>query len=65
MELAGPRRRRTVRIGGGFAFPGALLGAAVAVLASTPATTMPVALLGAAVIAGAWTLYRCYSRGTP
>jgi len=65
MELAGPRRRRIVRIGGGLTFPGALLGAAVAVLASTPATTMPVALLGAAVIAGAWTLYRCYSRRTP
>ena len=60
MELAGSRRRRTVRIGGGLAFSGAMLGAAVAVQASATATTIPVALLGAAVIAGAWTLYRCY-----
>ncbi len=64
MELAGPRRRPAVRIGGGLAFAGVLLGAAVAVLASATATTMPVALLGV-VIAGAWTLYRCYSRRTP
>jgi hypothetical protein len=64
MELAGPRRRRIVRIGG-LAFSGALLGAAVAVLASTAATIMPIALPGGAVIAGAWTLHRCYSRRTP
>ena len=63
MELAGPRRR-IVRIGGGLVFSGVLLGAAAAGLASAPATTMPVALLGV-VIAGAWTLYRCYSRRTP
>jgi hypothetical protein len=64
MELAGPRRQRAVRIGGGLAFAGVLLGAAVAVLASAAATTMPVALLGV-VVAGAWTLHRCYSRRTP
>jgi Phospholipid methyltransferase len=64
MELAGSRRRRAVRIGGGLAFAGVLLGAAVAVLASAAATTMPVALLGV-VAAGAWTLHRCYSRRTP
>jgi hypothetical protein len=65
MELAGPRRQRIVRIGGGLAFAGVLLGAAVAVLASATATTLPLALLGAVVIAGAWTLHRCYSRRTP
>lgn len=65
MELAGSRRRRTVRIGGGLAFLGAMLGAAFAILASANATAMPVALLGAAVVAGAWALHRCYSRRTP
>jgi hypothetical protein len=65
MELAGPRRQRIVRIGGGLAFAGVLLGAAVAVLASATATSLPLALLGAVVIAGAWTLHRCYSRRTP
>lgn len=64
MELAGSRRRRIVRIGGGLAFSGVLLGAAFAVLASATTTTMPVALLGVGV-AGVWTLYRCYSRRTP
>ena len=65
MELAGSRRQRLVRISGGLAFSGVLLGAAFAILASAKATTMPVALLGAAAIAGAWTLYCCYSRRTP
>lgn len=64
MELAGPRCR-AVRIGGGLAFAGAMVGAAVAVLASATVTTMTVALPGVAVVAAAWALYRCYSRRTP
>jgi hypothetical protein len=61
MELAGPRRRRTVRIGGGLAFAGVLCGVAVAALESRKEVTMPITLLGAAAIACAWALYRCYA----
>jgi Phospholipid methyltransferase len=62
MELAGPRRRRIVRLGGGVAFAGVLLGAASA-LGSSTAVMAPVvvALLGAATLACAWALYRCYA----
>src|SRR6266851_1309435 len=62
MELAGPRRRRTVRIGGGLAFAGVVVGAVVAALGSGEAVTVPVALLGAATVACAWGLYRCYAK---
>jgi hypothetical protein len=36
MELAGPRHRRTIRIGGGFVLVGALLGAVFAIARGTP-----------------------------
>jgi len=65
MELAGPRRGRTVRIGGGLAFASVLFGAAFAALGSGKEMTVPVALmgalLGAAAVACAWGLYRCYA----
>jgi hypothetical protein len=61
MELAGARRRRTVRIGGGLAFPGVLCGAVFAALGSGTAVTLPTALMGAAAVACAWALYRCYA----
>ena len=62
MELAGPRRRRAVRLVGGLAFAGVLSGAAFA-LESEAAVMAPmvVALLGAATLACAWALYRCYA----
>jgi hypothetical protein len=62
MELAGPQRRRAVRLVGGLAFAGVLSGAAF-ILGSETAATAPVAgaLLGAATLACAWALYRCYA----
>ncbi len=58
MELAGTRRLRTIRIGGGLVFAGVLVGAIFAAL--------PGALLGAAALtftwACAWALYRCYAQ---
>jgi hypothetical protein len=65
MELAGTRRRRGVRIGGGLAFAGVLSGAAFAALGSGKEVTAPITLggtlLGAAAVACAWSLYRCYA----
>jgi hypothetical protein len=61
MELAGPRRRRTVRIGGGLSFAGVMVGAAFAVLRSGEEETLPITLLGAAAVACAWGLYHCYA----
>jgi hypothetical protein len=61
MELAGPRRRRTVRLGGGLAFASVLCGAAVAAMGAGGEETLPAALLGAAAVACAWALYRCYA----
>jgi hypothetical protein len=62
MELAGPQRRRAVRLGGGLAFAAVFLGAAFAALGSVQDVTAPVvALLGAATVACAWALYRCYA----
>ncbi|MDP2375157.1 methyltransferase [Reyranella sp.] len=52
MELAG--RGRAVRIGGGLVFTGVLVAAILA--------TLPGALLGAATVACAWALYRCYAQ---
>jgi hypothetical protein len=62
MELAGTRRRRTVRIGGGLVFVGVLFGAAFAALGSGKEVTVAVALMGAAAVACAWSLYRCYAK---
>ena len=62
MELAGPRRRRSVRIGGGLAFAGVLSGAAFAALGSGKEMTAPMTLVGAAAVACAWGLYRCYAK---
>jgi hypothetical protein len=64
MELAGTRRRRAVRIGGGFVFAGVLFGAVFAALAFGETMTLPVALLAAAAVACTWTLYRCYAQET-
>jgi hypothetical protein len=69
MELAGPRRRRSVRIGGGLAFAGVFSGAVVAALGSGEEMTGPITLegtlvgtlVGAAAVACAWALYRCYA----
>ena len=65
MELAGPRRRRTVRLGGGLAFASVLSVAAFAALGSGAEVTVAIALmgalLGAAAVACAWVLYRCYA----
>jgi Phospholipid methyltransferase len=61
MELAGKRRRRTVRLGGGLAFASVLFGAAFAALGSGKDVTVAVALMGAAAVACAWALYRCYA----
>jgi hypothetical protein len=65
MELAGPRRVRAVRIGGSLAFAGVLFAAAFVALGSGKAVTLPVALMGAAAVACAWALYRCYERRSP
>jgi hypothetical protein len=62
MELAGPQRRRAVRLVGGLAFAGVFLGAAFALGSETAAMApVVVALLGAATLACAWALYRCYA----
>jgi hypothetical protein len=61
MELAGTRRRRIVRIGGGLVFAGVLLGAGFAVLGPGKPMTAAAALLGAAAIGCAWVLYRCHA----
>jgi hypothetical protein len=61
MELAGPRRRRIVRLGGGLAFASVLCGAGVAAVGAGEEETLPAALLGAAAVACAWALYRCYA----
>jgi hypothetical protein len=65
MELAGTRRRRAVRIGGGLAFAGVLVGTGCAALGSGEEVTAPMTpggtLVGAAAVACAWALYRCYA----
>ena len=61
MELAGPQRRRIVRLGGGLAFASVLCGAGVAAVGAGEEETLPAALLGAAAVACAWALYRCYA----
>ncbi len=61
MELAGPRRRRIVRIGGGLAFASVLSGAVVAALGSGEEATAPITMLAVATVACAWALYRCYA----
>jgi hypothetical protein len=61
MELAGPRRRRIVRLGGGLAFASVLCGAGVAAVGAGEEETLPAALLGAVAVACAWALYRCYA----
>ena len=60
MELAGAKRRRAIQVGGGLIFAGLLLGAIVAASASGMATPTSVALSGAAAVACAGALYRCY-----
>ena len=62
MELAGPRRLRAVRIGGGLALAGVLLGAVFAIPVSGQEMTIPVALLAVAALACAWILHRCYAQ---
>jgi hypothetical protein len=61
MELAGPQRRRIVRLGGGLAFASVLCGAGVAAVGAGEEETLPAALLGAAAVVCAWALYRCYA----
>jgi Phospholipid methyltransferase len=61
MELAGPRRARSVGIGGGLACAGVLCGVAFAALESGKEVTAPVTLVGAAAVACAGALYRCYA----
>ena len=65
MELAGPRRARSLGIGSFLAVAGVLAGAAVAALGSGKDATMSVTLMGvmpaAATLACAWVLYRCYA----
>lgn len=53
MELAGTRRLRAVRIGGGLVFAGVLVGVVCAA---------PVWPLAAAAVACAWALHRCYAQ---
>jgi hypothetical protein len=60
MELAGSRHR-IVRIGGGPVFAGVLLAAGFAVPGQGTLVMAPVALLGAAAVACALALYRCYA----
>jgi len=62
IELAGPRRLRTVRIGGGLVFASVLLGVTFAVLPITPVGVMLMAV--AVAVACAWILYRCYAPET-
>jgi hypothetical protein len=59
MELAGPRRRRNVRLGGGLAFAGVLCGAACAALGTGEEVTAPAAMLGAAASPAPGRLYCC------
>src|SRR5258708_13533499 len=47
MELAGPWRRRTVRLGGGLAFASVLCGAGVAAVGAGKEEALPVTLAGA------------------
>ncbi len=62
MELAGPRRRHAVRLGGGLAFAGVVSAAAFATASETAGMApVAVALPGAAAVACAWALYRCYA----
>jgi hypothetical protein len=61
MELAGPRHRRGVRIGGILVFAAVLLAASGALLEAGQAA-LPIVLLGAAAVACAGTLYRCYAQ---
>ena len=63
MELAGPRHR-IVRIGGGPVFAGVLLVAGFAVQGQGALVMAPAALLGAAAVACALALYRCYAPPT-
>ena len=58
MELAGPRRQALVRSAGTFVFTLLLAGAPLCFLSTVPAAA---ALLGAAGIACAGILYRCYA----
>lgn len=60
MELAGPRRRRAVQIGGGLVFAATLLATICAALDRAPIEAVPVAALGAASVACALVLHRCY-----
>lgn len=60
MELAGPRRRRRVQIAGGLVFTGVFVGGVCAVLSSGRNETAPLVVLGAATVACAGVLYRCY-----
>jgi hypothetical protein len=65
MELAGPRRRRAVRLGGGLVVAGVLCGAAFAALGFGNVPLTPVGtLMVAAAVACAWVLYRCYASPT-
>jgi hypothetical protein len=60
MELVGTRRIRVVQLGGCLIFAAVLLAAAFAILEGGEAATVPIALLGAAAVACAGALYRCY-----
>ena len=60
MEMAGPRRLRAVRVGGGLVFASVLLGITFAVLPITPVGVM----LTAVAVGCAWILYRCYAPET-
>lgn len=61
MELAGRRRRNTVRIGSGLAFGAVLFGAVFATLGSAKDMMAPASLVGVAAVTCAWALYRCYA----
>jgi hypothetical protein len=61
MELAGTRRGRIVRVGGGIVFSGVMIAAGVAASGSGRTLTAPITLAGLAAITCAWTLYRCYA----
>ena len=65
MELAGPRRARTLGIGSGLAFAGVLAGAVVAALESGREATVSITPMGTlsavATVAFGWALYRCYA----
>jgi hypothetical protein len=61
MELAGPRRARSLGIGSGLAVAGVLAGAVVAALESGKEAVVSIMLPGAAAVACGWALYRCYA----